>query len=238
MRCARFVLGCGAALLVAGSCYAERLPPPAYRFACSQDGDCDAPERCIRDLCQVPCTLQTVATDCADTSAVTCLNGTCASVCRLEDASACPESQVCIDLGLEVESRQGPQRVGLCGTSCLDLPCPTGEACVPVGDVGFCALLCDPAAPQCPNAFSCPQGVCIPDALLEAVPDAVTAGAPLLPVTSTGLPLTGTTDVTATSGDGLTTDAPLTSGDLTSTTDFGTTAEGPATTSFLEGTGP
>jgi len=242
MRCARIAL-LGSALLVAGSCYAERLPPPTYRYACSQDGDCDAPERCIRNLCQVPCTMQTVATDCAETSAVTCLNGTCASVCRLDDEDPCPETQVCINLGIVVESRQGPQRVGLCGASCLEVPCPSGEACVEVGDVGLCALLCDPEAPECPSGFSCPYGVCMPDALLDETPDAITAGAPVVPVTATGLPSTDTSVPTTTS-DGLTTDMPLTSGDLTSTTDPGLdsgldpgTTGDPLTTSDVGGTG-
>jgi hypothetical protein len=150
-------------------CYSERLPPPPFRYSCASVADCRDTEQCIAGLCQVPCTLATFSTDCADGDYATCLNGVCASTCNL-DRPACPHPQSCLGIeGFEVGGGGGgifgsgassQVRVGLCGTPCEEGTCPSGEICV----LGFCAEACDPAASGgCSNDFVCVDpGVCVP----------------------------------------------------------------------------
>src|SRR5690606_19130179 len=120
MRCFRLAFACLAAAGSSGSCYAERPTPPFHRFSCSTSEDCNDNEQCIRGLCQVPCTTRTMEENCRGGAFVACLNGTCASVCEL-DESACPGTQSCIDLGLSIDggntltSASGSSEVGLCG---------------------------------------------------------------------------------------------------------------------------
>ena len=145
----RLAISLLAPLLGAGACYSERLPPPNFRYACGADGDCSDQERCIRGLCQVPCTSATGATDCEDFLA--CLNGVCVSSCELpaedcnedgedctrpESRSTCPAPQTCMDVGFggagggSFFGGGSTADVGVCGQGCTSDSCPDGELCL------------------------------------------------------------------------------------------------------------
>lgn len=152
-----FVLLAG--VVAAAGCYTERLPPPTFRYRCDEDGDCDDTERCVRNLCQIPCTQLTASADCPR-GYVGCLNGSCASLCMLED-DACPSSQSCVDVGLNMEGGSDVPLVGACGESCRETGCPSGEICAaPILDV--CVLTCDAVDLPCPADFVCYEGGCLP----------------------------------------------------------------------------
>lgn len=167
----------GLTFTAAAACYSERLPPPTYRYACSADRDCAGAERCIDDLCQVPCTQATFEEDCGDPF-VACIHGVCASTCTVGEG-ACPEPQTCFDLsalGVDPETvadaggggRGGFGAVpdgalGVCGTECEEDSCPEGEICA----MGLCVVTCDPADPNCPRGLACLEGLCLPEDLAE-----------------------------------------------------------------------
>ncbi len=150
------------ALLASGlvsGCFTERLPPPAFRYACGSDVDCGMGDRCISGLCQTPCSQATFAMACDTRSHVACFNGACASLCEIAEGSKCPSPQTCIDVGLsEVSSETAG--FGVCGTACTGDTCPEGELCLE----GFCVQSCDLANPlSCPTGLVCTAGFCLPD---------------------------------------------------------------------------
>jgi hypothetical protein len=172
MTCFRALLvhsalfGVTSTLLGAG-CYAERLPPPAYRYACDADNDCSDPERCIDSLCQIPCTYETFADDCPEAGGyLFCVNGTCSTGCEL-GSDECPNSQQCLDIGIPEDQGGGgffggsTGPLGVCTVPCGETTCPSGQICV----AGACAFPC--VNDMCPPGLECYQRlVCIPPALL------------------------------------------------------------------------
>lgn len=162
------VAGLAAAAATTHGCFSERLAPPTFRYACTDDTDCEGRERCIDALCQVPCTQATFMDDCAEGGTFAlCLNGVCSSPC-LVDQVECPGAQTCLDLGIDLSdligsggfgrgaSPEGP--IGVCGVLCEgNDACPDGEVCLS----GFCVATCTTSA-ECSFGFSCVAGLCIP----------------------------------------------------------------------------
>lgn len=150
-----------AALLASGlatGCFTERLPPPAFRYACGSDTDCGMGDRCISGLCQTPCSQATFAIACDTRAHAACFNGTCASLCEIAEGAKCPSPQTCIDVGLGALSPESAG-FGICGTTCTSDTCPEGESCLE----GFCVQSCDPANPAaCADGFVCTAGFCLP----------------------------------------------------------------------------
>lgn len=147
------LLGCSTA---AASCFIESPPPPASRYTCDTDADCEGGEVCASGLCQVPCTLATFAQDCdASVGYIACYNGFCAHLCEPSNSN-CTPPQTCISIG-EIEGMSA----GICGEDCSVSGCPTGETCLS----GVCLTSCvdgDDAA--CPPEETCLDGVCLPSA--------------------------------------------------------------------------
>jgi len=179
MRRARLALFCVATVSTSG-CYSERLPPPNFRYTCSQDADCEDPESCLRGLCQIPCTTSNFYEACPLGEYAACFNGVCASLCQLDD-DTCPGGQTCFNLGLELEAESDPfatpedrQQVGVCGDDCQVVGCPVDEVCVPVPDTGtnICLVACDPEIPVCPESYECQLGFCVPETSSSAPPSA------------------------------------------------------------------
>jgi len=151
--------------LVAG-CFRDGTPPPAFRFTCEADSDCEAMtddmgepivdengapyvEQCIAGLCQYACSGSVLgfidpsaASGCPpNNDGYTCFNGTCNHLC---DAAAetpeCSSPQTCVEFAdfgdipnLDSLLEQLPQqRPGLCGVLCdADdaSTCPDGQLC-------------------------------------------------------------------------------------------------------------
>lgn len=130
MRSLLLVLG---AVVGLAACFGDTQKPAAYRFECDADGDCKDPEKCIEGLCQVPCTFATAEDDCS-AEFVTCVNGTCANLCELDDSAACPGAQACIeapiDLGGGGFGGVDTSNLGVCGVECSADSCPDGEFCL------------------------------------------------------------------------------------------------------------
>lgn len=146
-----------------GSCYAERQPPPSFRYVCDKDGDCRGSQECIDGLCETPCTLLTFEEDCLNGELV-CLNGVCSSGCDV-DKDTCPGAQQCVDLDLDVSGGGGffgggdsDVVVGVCMRPCTNTSCGELHVCIE----GFCVQTCVDDE-QCPPATSCQQSLCLPD---------------------------------------------------------------------------
>lgn len=181
-------LGLGAGFGFGSGCYAEREPPPTYRYQCGGNGDCEEGESCREGICERTCTQATFEDDC-DSTHVMCFNGACSNTCEV-GAGVCPSVQECVDLselGVDIGggssnpfggSTSGP--LGICGRKCSESDdlCPDGETCLPdltfpgpdgedlmVG--GFCVAMCDPTstdAEQCGSGFTCLSlGLCVPE---------------------------------------------------------------------------
>jgi hypothetical protein len=139
----------GASATLVGACYGERLPPPTFRFSCDDDDGCEDGERCIDELCQVPCTTATASEDCPTSAGyATCFNGVCSHVCQPDD-DVCPEPQTCLSFDIVSDGGyagggfgggSSELELGICGVPCeSEDDCPEGEmclsgACVPLED--------------------------------------------------------------------------------------------------------
>jgi hypothetical protein len=137
-----------------GACYTEGLPPPGFRYACSDDSDCLGQERCEQGRCLVGCTLATAADDCSlDVDYAACFNGFCTTVCTVGEEH-CTSPETCIS----GDDEDGA--LGVCGRLCSTLEdCPAGEECL----AGICGPPCDPDATtsSCPEGTSCVGGICV-----------------------------------------------------------------------------
>lgn len=156
-----FLLALATGLAVGVACYSERQPPPTFRYSCNADADCDAPERCMHGLCQVPCSMATASEVCTGDNHLACFNGACSTGCNPADDDACPKAQTCVDIGLMVSQggffgSSEDQSLGVCGTACTEGSCPAGEICLE----GFCLQPCDDGD-ECGTGFSCVMGFCI-----------------------------------------------------------------------------
>lgn len=159
------VLAILAGALLAPSCYAERQPPPNFRYVCDSDGDCKDGQSCMDGLCETPCTQETLAEDCPN-GELLCLNGVCSSGCDLEKENACPEPQECADLGIDFggggsffSSGSSDTMIGICMRPCTDTSCGELSVCIE----GFCVQTCvDDEA--CAAGLSCQNSLCLPDA--------------------------------------------------------------------------
>ncbi|MCA9649369.1 MAG: hypothetical protein KC501_05640 [Myxococcales bacterium] len=171
---AALLLGSGLGL----SCYSELPPPPAFRYACDSDTDCNADELCRHGLCERPCTQTAVfmaelveaeARPCPfETYTGGCFNGACANTCEL-GSDFCPPSQVCVDVGLSVSSGSSlfgggssSSATGVCVTSCTDHPdlCTVGELC---SEQGVCEAIDCQAGEPCNDGELCLFGACVAD---------------------------------------------------------------------------
>ena len=202
----RFLVGLLAGLSVVMACYSERLPPPNFRYGCTQDSDCSDPQRCIDNLCQIPCTQATFSTACGQNGGFAfCLNGVCSSTCLQSDDN-CPGRQRCLSPGFNLGSLIGggggfgggggvdTEDLGICGMECTPSSCPEGEACF----AGFCVATCEPDGPDtCPSGFVCAGGLCVPGTGEDpTATDTATA--------TEGDTITATDTATATGGETLT----------------------------------
>jgi hypothetical protein len=131
---------------VAG-CFGDTAAPPAFRFDCASQSDCDEPEECIDGLCQVRCTYSTFETDCPGTEGyAACFNGLCAHLCdTAAKVPPCPGNQSCRTVPLDGIDLGG----GGLGGSSIDLE-----------NLGVCGVACD--ADSCPDGELCVEGVCVP----------------------------------------------------------------------------
>jgi hypothetical protein len=149
-------------LLVGGAlawgCFIEITPPPAARYTCDSDAECDDDEVCASGLCQVPCTMATFNSDCDQSKGyAACFNGYCAHLCEVE-ASECTSPQVCLSLGISLNLEGATS--GVCGIDCGASGCPEGEACTAGG---VCLAACDETNPtNCASDEICSGGVCVP----------------------------------------------------------------------------
>ncbi|MCA9638439.1 MAG: hypothetical protein KC420_20555 [Myxococcales bacterium] len=165
-----------AAVLALGlvlGCFRDRGTPPAFRFTCESDADCQAlvddegkpvvdgdgdqyVERCISGLCQFACDgsvldfFDSMADNgCPpDKDGYTCFNGTCNHMCDAAlDPSPCSDPHRCIELSVAFGDIPGLDDI-------LEQ--------LPQERPGICGLLCDDAgAPACPDGQACVSGVCI-----------------------------------------------------------------------------
>lgn len=145
------------------ACYAEREPPPNFRYACDRDGDCLDGQTCVDGLCETPCTNATFADDCTR-GELPCLNGVCSSGCEV-GGSSCPGAQECVDLGLELGGGNSflgggnsDAVVGVCVRECSTSSCPAMNVCIE----GFCVQTCMQPE-ECFAGTTCLGGLCLPD---------------------------------------------------------------------------
>jgi hypothetical protein len=159
------VLAVLAGALLAPSCYAERQPPPNFRYKCDSDGDCKSGQSCMDGLCETPCTVETFADDCPN-GELYCLNGVCSSGCDLEKENACPEEQQCADLGIDLGGGGGgffgggdaDAMIGVCMRPCTDTSCGELSVCIE----GFCVQTCVDDS-SCNAGTICQNNLCLPD---------------------------------------------------------------------------
>ena len=158
------LLAISAGFAVASACYSERQAPPAFRYKCNSNADCFDNEVCLDGLCQVQCTQATFSEVCTADNHLYCLNGVCSTGCDpTDEESVCPQSQECIDLGLQVSvggfiGGGGSESVGLCGTRCTDTSCPEAEVCIE----GLCVATCENSS-ECGANLVCLFGLCVPE---------------------------------------------------------------------------
>lgn len=150
--------------LIASACYAERQPPPNFRYACEDESDCLDGQSCNDGLCETPCTAATFADDCTN-GELLCLNGVCSSGCEVGE-DTCPGSQQCADLGLDVSGGgsflgggSSDATIGVCMRPCSTDSCGDAAVCLE----GFCVPTCDALTP-CTAGLACVGGLCLPDA--------------------------------------------------------------------------
>lgn len=172
---AALLLGSG---LLGLSCYSELPPPPAFRYACESDGDCNSDEVCRYGLCERPCTqtslfiaqlVEAEAQPCPfETYTGGCFNNACANTCELDSTNNCPPGQVCADVGIEVSGGGffgggSSSAAGVCVTACNDSDradiCTVGETCVE----GVCEAIDCAAGEACNDGETCLFGGCMAD---------------------------------------------------------------------------
>lgn len=173
---AALLLGSGLGL----SCYSERPPPPAFRYACDSDADCNSDETCRYGICERPCTQTSIfiaqlveaeSQPCPfETYTAGCFNNACANTCELGSTDNCPPSQVCVDVGLEISGGGGffggggsTSGTGVCVTECNDSDradiCTVGERCME----GVCEPIDCTAGEACNDGEICFFGGCVAD---------------------------------------------------------------------------
>jgi len=158
------LLAISAGFAVASACYSERPAPPAFRYKCNSNADCFDNEVCLDGLCQVQCTQATFSEVCTGDNHLYCFNGLCSTGCDPTDEdSVCPQSQECIDLGLQVSvggfiGSGGSESVGLCGNLCTPTSCPETEICIE----GICVATCEDSS-DCGANLVCLFGLCVPE---------------------------------------------------------------------------
>jgi hypothetical protein len=212
-----------ASSIAGASCFSEQPPPSTFRFKCATDGDCQAGERCIDQLCQIPCTLASFEEDCPSAGGYgACVNGVCSSLCTV-GSDQCPQPQMCLDLGVALNPGGGfggaseSGSFGVCANPCSSATgCPTGEICLAALQLPLpplCAQVCVPGADMCPAGFVCgalPSNdhVCVPEGVgLPAATTSDTTGddgseptdtADTFDATGTTITTTGTDPTTTT----------------------------------------
>lgn len=162
------LLALAAGAVSTSACYADRQPPPSFRYTCESDADCHSNQKCLAGLCEVPCTLETFSDVCTDDSHLFCFNGVCSSGCEV-GKDTCPAVQECIELPIDLGSGGGgflssgssDVMLGVCGRLCdASNPCGADQLCLE----GFCLDTCM-TSDTCIDGFSCLGGLCVPDAV-------------------------------------------------------------------------
>ncbi len=153
-----------AGALVGSACYAERQPPPSYRYACDGDRDCLEGQSCDDGLCETPCTQKNFAEVCVR-GEVACVNDVCSSTCEV-GGNSCPGQQECRDLGIEAPQGGGgflggggsDVPTGICLRTCSEGTCADSDVCIE----GVCLRTCLQDI-DCQAGFVCELAVCLPD---------------------------------------------------------------------------
>lgn len=154
-------------VLVGSACYAERQPPPSFRYTCDGDRDCLEGQSCIDGLCETPCTQENFEEVCVR-GEVYCLNGVCSSTCEI-GGSGCPAAQECLGVeGIDLSGGGGggffggggnsDVDLGLCLRRCSEGTCADSDVCVE----GVCLRTCLVDI-DCQAGFVCTMAVCLPD---------------------------------------------------------------------------
>ncbi len=157
--------------LVVG-CFRDGSPPPAFRFNCEVDADCEPltdddgepildadgepyVEQCIAGLCQFSCSGSVLdfinpsaVSDCpSDNDGYTCFNGTCNHLCdAAADPSQCSAPQTCVEFA---DFGDLPDLESLLEQLPQEKP-------------GICGILCSADdTSTCPDGQLCFDGVCV-----------------------------------------------------------------------------
>ncbi len=197
--------------LVAG-CFRDGSPPPAFRFNCEADADCEPltdddgepildadgepyVEQCIAGLCQFSCSGSVLdfinpaaVSDCpSDRDGYTCFNGTCNHLCdAAADPSQCSAPQTCVEFA----------EFG----DLADLDSLLEQ--LPQEKPGLCGILCSAEdTSTCPDGQLCFDGACVD--LSGGLPGGTSSTDSTGSTTSTGS--TGTTGGSTSSSTGDTT---------------------------------
>jgi hypothetical protein len=159
--------------LLAPSCYAEREPPPNFRYSCDSAADCRDGQSCVEGLCETPCTQDNFEEVCVN-GELTCLNGVCSSVCDLAN-DTCPGPQKCADVGIDggggggLFGGGGDVMVGVCMRPCTNDSCGELSVCLE----GFCVQTCVDDM-DCAAGTTCAGNLCLPDFLVDTTSDSMT----------------------------------------------------------------